>query len=104
MAAFGLASEIEGVPVQAEDDIERFEVWPENAQIVEVFMALHSQWDIVANEGRLIRTGINYSRLETVLKLKRGIKRKDWADIFDGIRVMELEALTVMAEKRSRQA
>lgn len=71
------------------------EVFPENWPVVEVFSSLMTQWRI----GMSGPTGLDYAVLPGVMGVL-GIGRKDRRDVFDGVRVMESEALKVLSEKR----
>lgn len=104
MRVFGLEEEIAGAPVRDDNECERFEVWPENRTTVEVFIALQHQWYVVDSWGALIRTGINYASIPIVLSMRPDIHRKQWPEIFKGIRVMESAALETMHELKEKQA
>lgn len=106
MHAFGLEEEIAGVPVKNEEeeaDEERFEVWEENWITSQVFRAMSTQWERVAlPDGEVIRTRLIYEALPAVRDGMRGIRKKEWQEIFEGLRTMELAALKVMREERER--
>lgn len=87
MAAFGLT---EADYPQAPEEIE---IFPENWDAATAFVALATQWR-VSMAGA---TGIDYCAIEPVLRL-RNVPTDRWPDVFDGIRVMEAEALDVMRE------
>ena len=70
------------------------EVWPENIAALNVFIAMNTQW----RNGFSGPTGLDYNALPSVLRLT-GIPRKEWADAFECVRVMEAEALRVMQER-----
>lgn len=53
-----------------------------------VFIAMLTQWRV----GVRGATGLDYGPLPGVLRMM-GVPRKDWPDVFDGIRVMEDAAL-----------
>lgn len=69
------------------------DVWPQNFDAVRVFEALSSQWRV----GTGGASGLDYQVLPTVLRIF-DIKRKQWRDIFDCIRIMEMEAMRAMRE------
>ncbi|QQP96480.1 DUF1799 domain-containing protein [Lysobacter enzymogenes] len=71
------------------------EILPDNLGAVRVFTALGTQWR-VGNAGAI---GLDYSTLPVVMRLL-GVRRADWPDTFDSIRVMEAEALAVFGEER----
>lgn len=71
------------------------DVFPENWKTVEVFASVMTQWRI----GMSGPTGLDYAVLPGVMGML-GIGRGDRKDVFDGVRVMESEALKVLSEKR----
>jgi hypothetical protein len=106
MIAFGLADEIEDVPVKDEDEIEEeecFEIFRENWTIALAFLAMSTQWEkVVLPNGQVIRTRMIYEAIPTVLFCMPGLKRKDWSPIFAGLHAMEVEALKVYDELAAR--
>ena len=86
-AAFGLTvEEASGPPV---------EVWPDNLRAVNAFVGMSTQWRVGMNGA----TGLDYGVVPTVLRLA-GVPRAEWAEVFDGLRAMEDEALKTMRETR----
>jgi len=77
------------------DDIEEevVEVWPDAWPAFRLFDALGTQWR-VASGGP---SGLDYTAIPATAPML-GIKRRDLTDIFPDLRVMEVEALAVMAE------
>lgn len=77
------------------DDIEEevVEVWPDAWPAFRLFDALGTQWR-VASAGP---SGLDYTAIPATASML-GIKRRDLADIFPDLRIMEVEALAVMAE------
>lgn len=69
-------------------------MWPDNWQALDVFVALQTQWRF----SQIGPTGLDYSALGAVMRL-RGVKKRDRADTFEAIRIMESEALDVMRKK-----
>lgn len=87
-AAFGLA-----LPAAEREECE---LWPENAKAIALFEALMSQWRMGAMGGA---TGLDYAAIPAVaamLGLRGGALRR----AFDGLRLMEAEALRWFAEQR----
>lgn len=70
------------------------EVWPDNWQAVCVFSKLGTQWKRAGMQGAA--TGLDYAALPAVFQLC-GVKRKDWPEMFDDIRVMERAALEILS-------
>ena len=76
-----------------------FEVHDDNERIVELFLALGTQWRVVAVPmGGIVRQGIEYSAVEPALRML-GTKRNEWPEIFAGLRIMEDAALAVLNAK-----
>lgn len=86
MALFGFSPE---------DYDETVEVWPDNWPSFLVMDAMGTQW----RTGACGATGLDYGVLPNVMKLV-GIPAKDRPGVFRDIRVMESEAIAVMAEAR----
>lgn len=69
------------------------QVYPDNWQAVKVFRDMATQWR--AGPGGPI--GLDYGALPSVFRI-RGIAVRDRSEIFDGIQIMEAEALKTMRE------
>lgn len=78
-----------------EDYDETVEVWPDNWRSFLAMDAMGTQW----RTGACGATGLDYSVLPDVMKLV-GIPAKERSRVFHDIRVMEAEAIAVMAEAR----
>ena len=76
-----------GLRLEGESDDGACEVWPENWPSVLAFSALATQWR-VGPDGT--RYGLDYGAIPTVFD---ALGVSDRADVFDGLRVMELEYL-----------
>lgn len=86
LAAFGLK-------VDELDD--SFQVWDCNWPAFQVFEAMGTQW----RTGMGGAIGLDYAAIPAVFKLL-GVKKKDRPALFDDVRIMESEALAVMAEQK----
>lgn len=109
MAVFGLQDEIADVPVKDEqeeaEDQEKFEIWPENVTTLKVFLAMENQWDKLAfMTGDVVPTRMIFEALPTVLSCTKGVRKKDWPDIFQHICAMEKAALKVFNKQQERKA
>lgn len=71
------------------------EIWPDNIQSVNVFVAMSTQW----RSGMAGATGLDYGVLPAVLRLT-AVPRAAWSEVFESLRVMEDAALEVMRRKR----
>lgn len=88
-----------GVAVPAgalQTDTTTFEVWDVNWNTVRAFLASTTQWrSAVVGTGALIRTGLDYAGAKVAIELA-GL---DAAECWNGLRVMEDEALSCFAEQ-----
>ena len=82
-----------GLTREEADEAAIAEVWPDNLTVVNVFVAMSTQWQV--GPGGAI--GMIYSSLEPVLRLN-GVPRKEWAELFNDFRVMEAAALEQIRE------
>lgn len=64
-----------------------------------VFLALATQWRIVAGVGGVMYQGIDVVAVEPVLRLL-GIKKKRWSGIFESLMTMSNVAASVINEKQ----
>lgn len=72
-----------------------FELYPENLKAWQVFLSSATQWRIAMSGA----TGLDYTALETVLRLQR-IKPRHHKDIFWRVQQIERGALDDMNQKR----
>ena len=86
MAMFGFSPE---------DYDETVEVWPDNWKAFLVMDSMGTQW----RTGACGATGLDYGVLPNVMRLV-GVSAKDRPSVFQDIRVMESEAIAVMAQAR----
>lgn len=73
-------------------------MFPENLKIVEVFVALGSQWNVAVGLGGVLYLGLDYTAVRHAMELM-GIDRSEWPEIFNGLRVMESAARPVLNNK-----
>ncbi len=78
---------------EVEDDDGDIEVWDQNWPAMSAFLAMETQWRIVAGIGSIMRTGLDYPALAMVLRTEL-----DPQPVFDDIRVMERAALNLFGE------
>jgi hypothetical protein len=71
------------------------EVWPENLNTVNTFIAMATQWR-VAMGGY---TGLDYAALESVMRLIK-IPEDEQREVFEGIRIMESVALEIIGKAK----
>ncbi len=74
-------------------EVEEVDVWPDAWPAFCLFEALGTQWRL-GNGGP---SGLDYTAIPTTASMLC-IKRRDLDDIFPDLRIMEHEALAVMAE------
>ena len=77
----------------ADIEEEEVEVWPDAWPAFRLFDAMGTQWRL----GPGGPSGLDYAAIPSIAAML-GIKRRDLTDIFPDLRVMEVEALAVMAE------
>lgn len=77
------------------DDLpeEWVEVWPDAWPAFRLFEAMSTQWRIAPGGP----SGLDYAVIPAVASML-GIKRRDLTEILPDLRIMEREALAVMAE------
>ncbi len=69
-----------------------FEVWPENANALEVFLALDTNWRF---HPRGVPLGLDYAALFGVMRALRVRERRA---VFEDVRVMERAVLDALGE------
>lgn len=74
----------------------RAEVWSDNLETVNVFIAMGTQW----RAGMGGATGLDYSALPAVMDFV-GVAKKARSAVFDGLRTMEEAALECMHKKEA---
>lgn len=62
---------------------------------LDVFLALDTQWRC----GPIGPTGLDYCAIDPVMRL-RGIEKRDRADVFEAVRIMEGAALAAMRDRK----
>ena len=72
------------------------DVYPENWQAVQVFVAMLTQWRV----GMSGAVGLDYGVLP-VVESRLGVRRKQRADVFASLRIMERELLGTWNERRA---
>jgi len=75
-----------------------FEVYPENQEPLAIFLCMQTNWNISAGFSGVVFQGLNYSALESVLRLMQ-IPRKRWRSMFEDIRVLEMSAIPLLNQK-----
>lgn len=70
-------------------------IWPENALTVRVFFDLEYQWLEKMTADGPVPQGLDHGQIKHTLELMC-VKRRDWLEMFNGLKVMETEAIKVM--------
>jgi hypothetical protein len=70
---------------------ESFEIWPENEKSIALFSSLSTQWRM----GFSGPTGLDYNVLFTRMA-RMGLDDAEYESLFQDIRVIESEALTII--------
>jgi hypothetical protein len=77
-----------------------FEIHEDNVLVLSAFLALQTQWRIVAGGMSLpVYQGLDYAAIPVVLDSMR-IRRSDRPDMIVGLRTMESAALPVLNRRR----
>ncbi len=87
---------LEDHEAQQELEDDRFPVWPENEEIVAVFIALRRCWRFDGMVGQYI--GLHRPSIESTLRLMN-IEQAKHRLIFEGLMIMEDAALPVLNRK-----
>jgi hypothetical protein len=69
------------------------EIWPENWAAFRLFVSMSTQW----RAGMGGPTGLCYEALYPLLD-RTASSHEEWEELFDDVRLMEREALSVMQE------
>ena len=75
-----------------------FEIHEDNQDTVAAFLALQTQWRIIAGMAMAYQ-GLDYGSIPAVLNMI-GIPRADRARVFAELRIMEIAALPVLNAKQ----
>jgi len=70
------------------------EIWHENHQAIQLFISLSTQWRVGAGGP----TGLDYNVLFTRME-RLGLTPERYEQLFDDVRVIESEALTILNKK-----
>jgi hypothetical protein len=96
LSIFGLVGD-DGDEEESEEEDERFEVWPENWGIVELFRACGTQWIMASvGMGGVYYQGLDYSRVRDVMEIH---KVRDPKATLEDLRLMEMEAKVELNKK-----
>jgi len=71
-----------------------FDVWPENEPAIRLFTSLQTQWRVGMNGPSGLDYNVLFTRME---RMKLTDQEHDW--LFDDIRVIESEALSIINKK-----
>ncbi len=102
MRAFGTSeAAIAAASVRRSEGV--FEVWEENWPTFCMFLSLQRQWRWLAGGmGPPIRLGLDYCAIEPVFRLT-GVRKKDRAETFAALQLMENAVMEVENERASRR-
>jgi hypothetical protein len=81
------------------DEAQAVDIWPENREAVELFIALENVWRVqLGGFGGLLWLGIDWVQMESVLNLS-GVPRCRYAQLYRDIKVMEKAALPILRDQ-----
>lgn len=103
MAAFDLADEIAAAPTEHDHEPEKYAVWPDNLQSLNVFMAMAHQWGQEAVQGELVRTRLMMEVAEVFMNRLPGIAHRERSEIFGDLVHMESAALAAFNTERNER-
>jgi len=84
--------------VDADEWVDGTHVWPDNLEVWDVWlMVAATQWHTKILKKQILYERLDYPAVEVVMRAK-GIKRRDWGRVLEGIAEMERAALPVMNE------
>lgn len=100
MEAFGASPDAidEQCATEAKDAL--FDVHEDNVDTVLAFSALATQWRVTVGMSAIVYLGLDYSAITPLFLRSLGIARAQHADVFEGLRVMEVAALPLRNAKR----
>lgn len=98
LAAFGMVEETNEAGERASD--EKCYLWPENLRTFNVWLQVQTQWRTSSGMDGTHRTGLDYAGVATVMREVLHIRRRWWAEIWGGLRAMEIAAINAWAEQR----
>ena len=78
-------------------------VYPENWLPLTVFLAVQTQWRMVSGAAGAAYTGLDYVALKAAMDLMH-INETERPEVFEDIRVMELEWLHAQAELQKKES
>lgn len=84
--------------MKAHATVANFEVWQENWDSFSLFVGAETQWTVGVGMAGVLWVGLDYDRLETVMRL-RGIPRRERSRLFADVQIMERAALPVLNDK-----
>lgn len=91
------ASEAEIHAALGDDEEGHYQVWAENVDTIETFLALQTQWRLGPMGGYL---GLDYPGVQAALGMRGVRKPADRRRMFDDLQAMERAALAVLNAKR----
>lgn len=81
------------LPEPEEEQSDAFAVWEEHWKALQIFLALRTQWRVVAGLSAFVYQGLDYAAIEPVMNL-HGIKKKQRRQIFLELQLIELGAIS----------
>lgn len=100
MEVFGAPPDVIDEQIAAETESNLLAVHADNIETVLAFSSLATQWRVSAGMGTVVYLGLDYSAVTPLFLRSLSIQRARHADVFEGLRVMEIAALPIRNAKR----
>lgn len=71
------------------------EVWPENWNVLALFVGLQTQWNVAIGMGGGGRIGLRYEAVYPLLDRAADGDQKEWVRLFADVQAMEQAVLTI---------
>jgi hypothetical protein len=79
-------------PADVDDD---YEIWPENWDVMQIFLSMNADWSIAVGMSGIAYNGIKTTAIESAFNIFR-ITNKNRLEYFEKIKIMERAALPLL--------
>lgn len=77
---------------------ETIDLWPEHAQVWDIWLALQNAWNLVAGMAGVIYLGFDRSQAESVMRLA-GVKKRHRLQMLSDLLTLEAAALPILNQR-----